>query len=106
MMGGGGGGGGPEVTILVHIPEELAGGVIGKGGQVAQRSSGGGGGLSSGQKGFLALAAILVGPSVLKKVYDKPKEAVDLSNYNIVTHYETPAIERMDSTLRIEFCQS
>lgn len=79
---------------------------IGKGGQVAQRSSGGGGGLSSGQKGFLALAAILVGPSVLKKVYDKPKEAVDLSNYNIVTHYETPAIERMDSTLRIEFCQS
>ena len=89
--------------------------------------SGGGGGLTSNQKAFLGLAAILVGPSLLKKFYEKPKEvrasplctfsaphpphraasqAVDLSAYNIVTRYDTPAIERRDSTLRIEFCQS
>jgi len=79
---------------------------IGKGGQVGQRSSGGGGGLTGTQKGVLALAAILVGPSILKKVYDKPAEVVDLSSYNIVTRYDTPAIEMKDSTLRIEFCQS
>ena len=29
-----GGGGNREVSLMVHIPEELAGGVIGKGGQV------------------------------------------------------------------------
>ena len=66
----------------------------------------GGGGLTSGQKGLFVLAAVLVGPSLLKTLYEKPKEAVDLSSYNIVTRYDTPAIERMDSTLRIEFCQS
>jgi hypothetical protein len=78
---------------------------VGKGGQLHARRSGGGG-LTSGQKGLLALAAVLVGPSLVKSLYDKPKEAVDLSSYNIVTRYDTPAIERMDSTLRIEFCQS
>ena len=80
---------------------------IGKGGQVqAGARLTGGGGLTSGQKGLFALAAVLFGPSLLKSLYDKPKEAVDLSAYNIVTRYDTPAIERMDSTLRIEFCQS
>ena len=49
------------------------------------------------------LAAALVGPAVMKKMYDKP-DTVDLSSFNIVTSYDTPAIERMDSTLRIEFC--
>ena len=108
---------------------------VGKGGQVqAGARPTGGGGLTSGQKGLVALAAVLFGPSLFKKLYDKPKEAVDLSSYNIVTRYDTPgaplhslstaqllvaslaiglragpvvaAIERMDSTLRIEFCQS
>ena len=80
---------------------------IGKNGVVGSRSGGGaGGGLTSGQKGFLMLGALLVGPSVLKKVYDKPTEAVDLSQYNIVTRYDTPAIDQRDSKLRIEFCQS
>lgn len=62
--------------------------------------------LSSGQKGFLALAALLIGPSILKKVWEKPVSEVDLSAFNIVTKYDTPAIERRDSTLRIEFCAS
>ena len=74
---------------------------------MGQRSSSrGGGGLTSNQKAVIGLAAILVGPALLKKFYEKPKEVVDLSTYNIVTHYETPAIDRRDSTLRIEFCQS
>ena len=64
---------------------------IGKGGQVqAGARPTGGGGLTSGQKGLFALAAVLVGPSLLKTLYEKPKEAVDLSSYNIVTRYDTP----------------
>jgi len=62
--------------------------------------------LSSSHKGLLALAAILVGPSVMKKVWDKPVSEVDLSSFNIVTQYDTPAIQKLDSTLRIEFCAS
>ena len=53
-----------------------------------------------------ALVAVFCGPALLKKFADKPKEAVDLSSFNIVTSYETPAIQKMDSTLRIEFCQA
>jgi hypothetical protein len=64
---------------------------IGKGGQVQSGARPtGGGGLTSGQKGLFALAAVLVGPSLLKTLYEKPKEAVDLSSYNIVTRYDTP----------------
>ena len=64
---------------------------VGKGGQVqAGARPTGGGGLTSGQKGLVALAAVLFGPSLFKKLYDKPKEAVDLSAYNIVTRYDTP----------------
>jgi len=37
---------------------------------------------------------------------ETPVEKVDLSSFNIVTHYDKPAIERMDSTVRIEFCSS
>ena len=51
------------------------------------------------------LAAALCGPAVLKKFYDEP-EKVDLSSFNMVTSYDTPAIEKLDSTLRIEFCAS
>lgn len=69
-------------------------------------SAGGGGGLTSGQKALGVLAAVLCGPAVLKKVYESPVEKVDLSSFNIVSHYDTPAIERRDSTLRIEFCSS
>ena len=64
------------------------------------------GALTGGQKAALILGAVLGGPAVLKKIYDKPPEKVDLSSFNIVTHYDTPAIERMDSTVRIEFCSS
>lgn len=65
-----------------------------------------GGGVSSTQKMAAALVAVFCGPALLKKFADKPKEAVDLSSFNIVTSYETPAIQKMDSTLRIEFCQA
>ena len=96
----------PELRVALAGPSGHMS-YIGKGGQVqAGARPAGGGGLTSGQKGLFALAAVLFGPSLLKSLYDKPKEAVDLSAYNIVTRYDTPAIERMDSTLRIEFCQS
>jgi hypothetical protein len=64
-------------------------------------------GFTSTQKSIFVLAAVLVGPSMLKKFYEKPaSEKVDLSSFNIVSHYDTPAIEKMDNTLRIEFCSS
>ena len=71
----------------------------------AKPTGGSSGALTSGQKALLMLGAVLVGPAVLKKFYEKP-DKVDLSSFNIVTSYDTPAIERMDSTLRIEFCAS
>jgi hypothetical protein len=71
-----------------------------KGGRVGTVS----GGFTSNQKAIFALVAVLMGPSMLKKFYDKPVE--DLSSFNIVTHFDVPAIERMDNTLRIEFCAS
>ena len=64
------------------------------------------GSLTSTQKAAVLLAAVLVGPAVLKKVYDKPPETVDLSAFKVVTAYDQPAIEKLDSTLRIEFCSS
>ena len=75
-----------------------------KRGQVGTAS---GGGLTQTQKSVGLLVALLVGPSLLKKWYDKPaSEKVDLSSFNIVTSYDTPAREKLDSTLRIEFCAS
>ena len=68
--------------------------------------SGGSGGLTSSQKGMFAIVAALCGPAILKRVYDTPKEEVDLSAWKMVTSYDTPAIERIDDTLRIEFCAS
>ena len=71
------------------------------------QSSASGNGLTSSQKTGLVLVAALCGPALLKKWYEKPaSEKVDLSGFNIVTAYDTPAIERMDSTVRIEFCSS
>jgi len=78
------------------------------------RPSGGGGGGNNAAAGFTpsqkriaGFVLLLLGPSVLKKWFDKPAaEKVDLSSFNIVTHYDKPAIEKMDSTLRIEFCAS
>jgi len=72
-----------------------------KGGRVGTVS----GGLTSNQKMIFGLAAVLVGPSLLKRMYDKPSD-VDLSSFNIVTHYDVPAIEKMDGVLRIQFCAS
>jgi hypothetical protein len=68
-------------------------------------TSSSGGGVSSSQKALLVVAAVLVGPALLKQFYDKVStEKVDLSNFNVVTSYETPAIEMMDDTVRIQFC--
>jgi len=74
------------------------------------RTSGGsvsGSGLTGGQKAGMVLVAALCGPALLKRWADKPAaEKVDLSGFNIVTSYDTPAIEKLDSTVRIEFCSS
>jgi len=64
---------------------------------------------SSGQGGLgqiaLALAAVLIGPAILMQIYEKvTAEDVDLSDFNIVTHYDKPAAEMMDSVVRIQFC--
>ena len=57
------------------------------------------GSLTGAQKACAVLAAVLIGPSIVKKFYEKPAyEKVDLSSFNIVTHYDKPAIEKMDST--------
>jgi len=65
------------------------------------------GGLTQNQKACFVVAAILIGPAMLKQFYNKAQEEkVDLSQWNIVTKYDTPAIEKLDSTLRIEFCAS
>ena len=71
------------------------------------RGTAGGGGFTQNQKMLLGLVAVLVGPSLVKKWSEKPaSEKVDLSMYKIVTEYKTPAIDKHDSTLRIEFCAS
>ena len=72
----------------------------------AKRPSSTNGALTSSQKAAVAIAAVLLGPAIVKKIYDKPPEKVDLSSFNVVTHYDKPAIEKLDSTLRIEFCSS
>mmetsp|Transcript_42834 Transcript_42834/g.69163 ORF Transcript_42834/g.69163 Transcript_42834/m.69163 type:complete len:108 (-) Transcript_42834:25-348(-) len=65
------------------------------------------GGLTAAQKAVLGLAALLIGPSLLLGLYEKATtETVDLSTFNLVTQYETPAIEMMDDTARIQFCSS
>jgi len=60
------------------------------------------GGLTSNQKALFGLAALLCGPALLKRIYEKPS-SVDLSSFAVVAR---PAIERHDSTVRIEFCRS
>ena len=76
-----------------------------KGGRVGTAPSGGG--FTQNQKMLFGLVAVLVGPSLVKKWSEKPaSEKVDLSMYKIVTEYKTPAIDKHDSTLRIEFCAS
>lgn len=59
-------------------------------------------GLTTNQKGALGLLAVLCGPAVLKRLYERPS-SVDLSSFTLV---ETPAVEKLDSTVRIEFCRS
>lgn len=64
-------------------------------------------GLTSLQKTVLGGAAVLILPSMLMQLYEKVKtEEVDLSSFNIVTHYDKPASEMMDDTLRIQYCAS
>jgi hypothetical protein len=74
-----------------------------RGGKVGSVATGG---FSTQQKGLFLLAAALVGPSLLKRLYDSPPSKVDLSAYKIVSHYDTPAIERRDGIVRVEFCAS
>ena len=63
--------------------------------------------ISPAQKMLFMLAAICVGPAILKQVYDKvTTEQVDISDLNVVTSYDTPAIEMKDNVLRIGFCAS
>ena len=76
---------------------------IGRRGQVGAAPAGG---LSSAQKSAMLVAAVLVGPALLKRAYDTPASSVDLSAWKIVSHYDTPAIERHDGVLRVEFCAS
>lgn len=65
------------------------------------------GGLTGAQKAGLVVVAALVGPSMLLHLYEKSKtETVDLSDFNIVTAYEKPAVEMMDSVVRIQYCAS
>jgi len=63
-------------------------------------------GLTPAQKKMFVLAALLVGPALLKRWFEAPKSDIDLSAWNIVTSYDKPAIEKLDSTVRIEFCAS
>jgi hypothetical protein len=88
---------------------------VGKDGKInfgGQQKSGGGShsgssAITPGQQMVLMMAVVCVGPALLKQVYDKyTTEQVDLSSFNIVTSYETPAIDMKDSTLRIQFCAS
>ena len=74
-----------------------------RGGKVGSQVAGG---FSNQQKGLAVLAALLVGPALLKRLYDTPAEKVDLSAWKMVSHYDTPAIERRDSVVRVEFCAS
>lgn len=64
-------------------------------------------GLTSVQKAVLGGAAVLILPSMLMQLYEKTQtEQVDLSSFNLVTHYDKPASEMFDNTLRIQYCAS
>lgn len=70
-----------------------------------ETSASSGGGVTSAQKALFILAAIMVGPALLQQLYEKVSaEKVDLSDFNLVTNYDTPAIDMMDNTVRIQFC--
>ena len=58
--------------------------------------------MSAQQKGIFLLAAALIGPALLKRMYDTPASTVDLSAWKIVSQYDTPAIERRDGVVRVE----
>lgn len=64
-------------------------------------------GLTAVQKAVICFAAVMIGPSLVMQLYEKVMtEEVDISSFNIVTHYEKPAIEMMDNVVRIGFCAS
>mmetsp|Transcript_113524 Transcript_113524/g.294010 ORF Transcript_113524/g.294010 Transcript_113524/m.294010 type:complete len:91 (-) Transcript_113524:691-963(-) len=70
----------------------------------AKSSDPGQGGL---QKVILWAVVILIGPALLQQLYTKlTTEQVDLSDFNIVTSYDKPAIEMRDDVLRIQYCAS
>ena len=75
-----------------------------RGGKVGSVQTGGG--LTSNQKGLLLVLAVLLGPAAFKRFYDTPKSEVDLSAWKMVTDFETPAIDKRDGVVRIEFCSS
>jgi len=95
-------------AIARERSERMAKASAGKPAQPAAKktfaSSGDGGG-SGIQTALLVVAAVLLGPAMLKYAYDKvTTETVDISNLNVVTSYDKPAIEMMDDTVRIQFC--
>ena len=63
------------------------------------------GGITGNQKAIMCVVAVLIGPSLLQQLYEKvTTEEVDISSFNMVTHYDKPATEMIDDTLRIQFC--
>lgn len=65
--------------------------------------------LTDTQRTIVALAAVLVLPSLALRSWRamRAEEQVDLSRFKISTEpFDTPAIEKLDGTVRIEFCVS
>jgi len=99
-----------DLAALARERQARAGNATDKSKKPTQKttsSSNSDGGVGSTQKALLVVAAVFIGPAILKGVYDKvTTEKVDISDLNVVTSYETPAIEMMDDTVRIQFCAS
>uniref|UniRef100_A0A7S0J2P4 Uncharacterized protein n=1 Tax=Calcidiscus leptoporus TaxID=127549 RepID=A0A7S0J2P4_9EUKA len=70
-----------------------------KGGRVGSSENGF---LTSQQKRVFGLAAILIGPALLKRWYDTPKSEVDLSAWRIVTG--SPMVPALSSLSCHNFC--
>jgi len=65
--------------------------------------------LTSSQWKFVAVIGILVGPAYLRRAWQtyRDEKGVDLSSFNIKADpFETPALEKKDGKVRIEFCSS
>lgn len=66
-------------------------------------------GLTSQQRTALSICAVLVLPSLALRSFNawRRDEKVDLSAFAVSAQpFDTPAIEKVDGTVRIEFCMS